>query len=434
MASSTNIILPTLRQDQASIILHPAKFKVVRCGRRWGKTVILESLAADAAARGKMVAVYAPVYATVAETYNHIEQILYPLIKTHKAGHEMRTTTGGGIDFWSLEVGGLFGRGREYDLILIDEAAFASNQTIQNWQTAISPTLWVRDGQAYVFSTPDEPELSNFFFALHEHDDFKYQDNRTGFKVFHRPSWYNPLIPRDVLRNEKRTKHPLAWRQEACAEFTDWKGAALFDLSTVCEFPSKCDYTFVTVDSALKSGSQHDGTAIMYWAYSDVRLAGAPKLFLLDWEIHQIDSALLIGMMKNVLARAHQLNTMVNSRHGFGGCHIEDKASGITLLQQAQMDGLPCHAINSVYTSMGKDERALAIVNSVFAKDVQFTRYAYDKVMPFKGETKNHALSQISKFRIGDKDAHKRADDLFDTFAYGVIQSLKPEIRLRKAA
>jgi hypothetical protein len=38
--------------------------------------------------------------------------------------------------------------------------------------------------------------------------------------------------------------------------------------------------------------------------------------------------------------------------------------------------------------------------------------------------TKNHLVQQISGFRIGDPDAHKRADDLLDATVYGVAIGL----------
>lgn len=50
--------------------------------------------------------------------------------------------------------------------------------------------------------------------------------------------------------------------------------------------------------------------------------------------------------------------------------------------------------------------------------------YAYDKVTEYKGMTRNHLLSQVCSYRIGDKDAAKRSDDLLDTFTYGVIIGL----------
>jgi hypothetical protein len=121
------------------------------------------------------------------------------------------------------------------------------------------------------------------------------------------------------------------------------------------------------------------------------------------------------------LARQH------NAVQGFQGLYVEDKASGPVLIQEAQLAGMPVDAINSKYTAVGKDARAMAIVNVVASGMVGWSPYAFDKAQEFKGETVNHALRQVVKYRIGDPDAHKRADDLFDAWAYGCILALKPD-------
>jgi len=41
-----------------------------------------------------------------------------------------------------------------------------------------------------------------------------------------------------------------------------------------------------------------------------------------------------------------------------------------------------------------------------------------------KGKRKNHLISQVTGFRIGDPDAAKRADDLADCYMYGLIIGL----------
>ena len=69
----------------------------------------------------------------------------------------------------------------------------------------------------------------------------------------------------------------------------------------------------------------------------------------------------------------------------------------------------------------GKDQRALMIEPHVSAGRVKFARTAYAKQMEFKGAVYNHALSQITGFRLFDRKASKRADDLADAFMYAVL-------------
>ena len=75
---------------------------------------------------------------------------------------------GGKIDFWVTNDNKLAGRGREYEIILIDEAAFTKSPEMLHeiWPKSIKPTLLTTKGRAYVFSTPDGVDEENFFYAI----------------------------------------------------------------------------------------------------------------------------------------------------------------------------------------------------------------------------------------------------------------------------
>src|SRR5512139_3813238 len=55
-------IIPDLRRVQRKIALCPARFKVVACGRRWGKTTLGLAMAVNHALRGHRVWWVAPTY------------------------------------------------------------------------------------------------------------------------------------------------------------------------------------------------------------------------------------------------------------------------------------------------------------------------------------------------------------------------------------
>ena len=69
---------------------------------------------------------------------------------------------------------------------------------------------------------------------------------------------------------------------------------------------------------------------------------------------------------------------------------------------------------------MGKDERAMNASGYVHNDKVKICAPAYEKVTVYKEVSRNHQVAQITGFRLGDKDAAKRADDLLDTFTYGI--------------
>ncbi|WP_143282773.1 hypothetical protein [Burkholderia cenocepacia] len=430
---SQTIKLPNLRPDQWGIAFSDHQWNVVRCGRRYGKSYILRYLAGDALLKGQLVGVYAPQFATLTKTYNEIYGDIEPVVTGSNKGHLIESkVTGGGIDFWSLE-SGLFGRGREYDLLLFDETAFTKDGTLEIYRDAISPVVATRPGfRMFSFSTPLVMDLSNFFYALHEHKDYKWNpkigaDNYERFKVHHRPSWCNPLVDDKWLRGEYRKRSALSWRQEIEGEFVDWSGISLFPNPNKPVDPHpRYDAVFAVIDTAMKSGIEHDGTACMWLGYSDV--FGPDNLHILDWEVTSLDASGQYDWLKRILNHGEALARHYKSHQGFTVAYIEDKQSGIVLLQQGKESGLPVEAINSKFTALGKDERMRICVDPVHANRVKFVHESFNKLVEFKNESKNHALKQILSYRIGDKEAYKRADDLADCFAYSVIQTLVPEL------
>jgi len=184
-------------------------------------------------------------------------------------------------------------------------------------------------------------------------------------------------------------------------------------------YPSRCDQVFAVVDTALKDGLEHDGTAVIYYARNKIH--GTP-LVILDWDVIQISGDLLEQWLPLVNRRAEELAQQVKAREGFVGTYVEDKASGIVLIQQAQRRGMPVYKIDGALTSMGKDGRALSVSGYVYSGMVKITQYAYDKVSIYRNQSRNHFLSQICGYRIGAKTQHQQ--DLLDCFCYGCAIAL----------
>lgn len=417
------VTIPTLHSGQVAIWQARQKLNVVRCGRRWGKTKQMVTIAANAAAYGLKAGIFTPEHKQLREPYEELLSILLPIkAQASKNAGTIWTTTSGLIDFWPLTDNELAGRGREYDLILGDEAAFTKNgQMMGIWNRSIKPTMLTRPkSSAWFFSTPNGNDPENFFWQL-------CNGENNGFKEHYAPTSSNPFVPAIELEKERLTSHPLVFQQEFLAEFVDWSGIAFFSADKLLadgqpvEYPPFCDSVFAVIDSAVKGGKEHDGTAVSYWAYSP---HGAHPLICLDWDVIQIDGALLETWIPNVFANLERLAAMCRARFGSSGAWIEDAQSGSILLQQCANRGYPAKALPSDLTAAGKDGRALNAANPVYRGEVKFSRHAFEKTTEFKGTHRNHLLSQVVGFRIGDKAAANRADDLFDTFTYAVAISL----------
>jgi hypothetical protein len=178
---------------------------------------------------------------------------------------------------------------------------------------------------------------------------------------------------------------------------------------------------FAVIDTASKTGTEHDATAVTFFS---LERHGAPfPLMILDWDLVQIEGALLETWLPIVFKRLEELAAQCCARMGSLGALIEDKNSGTILLQQALRRGMLATAIDSKLTAMGKDERALNVSGYVHRGVVKYTDYAFNKVSTYKRRTKNHLIDQIESFRMGDKDS-QREDDLLDAFCYGIAVSL----------
>jgi hypothetical protein len=421
MASQPKLIkepinLPPFHKGQQDAFDAATRFFAVRCGRRWGKTAMMQNIACAAAALGEKIGWFAPDYKIQSEAFREITDYLAPMIKSSsKIDGIIQTYTGGRIDFWTLE-NERAGRSRKYHKAFIDEAAFTKPNMLKVWQTAIKPALLDYQGSCITASTPNGVDSENFFWQV-------CNDPEHGFTSYHAPTHTNPFLPQEELLKLEKENHPLVFRQEYLAEFVDWSGEAFFSLDKMLkdgkpvDYPIKCDAVYAVIDTAVKGGKENDGTAIIYFALN--KLYGQP-IIILDWDIIQIDGALLESWMPSVFERLEEFAKVTQARHGSVGTFIEDAAAGSILIQQGRTRGWDTHAIDSGLTSVGKDERAISVSGHFHQEKIKISQYAFDKVMTFKNASRNHLISQVTSFRIGDKEAYKRADDLLDCFTYGI--------------
>ena len=379
---------------------------------------------------------------TASEVYSDLMRDLAPVLNARsKAEGVMRLKTGGRLDFWSLE-NPIPGRGRGYQRVVIDEAAFTrngDNKTVgammNLWESSIKPTLYDYGGEALACSNAAGRDPDNFFYNI-------CTDPQYGFHEYHATTMDNPLLPKR-LRSEdqdawllrraqfqaelKRDNDPLVYAQEYLAEFVDWSGVAFFSREKLLDqdrpipYPARCNTVFAVIDTASKTGTDNDATAVTFFALD--RHSGGMPLSILDWDIAQIEGAFLETWLPTVFLRLEELARSCGARRGSLGAFIEDKNSGTVLLQQARRRGLLARSIDSRLTAMGKVERAISVSGYVHRGLVKYSEHAFNKTSTYKRSSRNHLLDQVEGFRIGDKQGD-REDDLLDTFCYGIALAL----------
>jgi phage terminase large subunit-like protein len=377
----------------------------------FGKTI-----ACDGVIKGESIGWFAPDYKRLSEAYVEIANLLEPVRKAKSAvAGVFRAITGGRADFWTLNDINA-GRSRRYHKVFIDEAAFTGPEMMDIWEKAIMPTLLDYRGSAIVASNTNGSSQDNFLWQI-------CNEARHGFIEYHAPSSQNPYLPAEELERLKLNTPPLVFQQEYLAEFVDWSGVQFFSRDKMLvdgkpvPFPAHCDVVFATIDTATKTGKEHDGTAVNYWSLS--RNTGH-KLILLDWDLVQIDGSLLELWLPGIFMNLERLARETRARANVGA-FIEDKASGTILLQQAIRKGLDVHAVDSKLTALGKDERCISVSGYVYQGFVKISEPAHSKVVVYKGASRNHWLQQVLGYRIGVKD---QEDDNVDTFCYGCAIAL----------
>lgn len=394
---------------------------LIRAGRRYGKTSLLETAASKWAAKGLRVGWFSPSYKLLSPSYKRILRTIRPMVEhSNKTDGLIELEGGGQVEFWTLTDEDA-GRSRWYDKVIIDEASLVKRGLKMIWEASIAPTLLDRGGDCVMAGTPKGIDPENFFYEASE-------DARTkgplGFAEWYAPTADNPTLDKAEVALLKSKYPPLVYKQEFLAEFVNWSGDAFFLEASLLgpdgrgvAVPAKVDAIYAIIDSATKTGKEHDGTAVLYCALNVFE----NRLTILDWDIVQIEGDLLVNWLPGVFAHCEALAKRCNARRGSLGAFIEDKASGMILIQAAQRRGWPARAIDSNLTAVGKDERAISVSGYVFQGQVKMTAEAHEKVTTYKGQTKNHFLSQVTGFRIGLKD---QQDDLLDTMTYAAAIGL----------
>lgn len=179
--------------------------------------------------------------------------------------------------------------------------------------------------------------------------------------------------------------------------------------------PTRCDSVFAVIDTASKVGKGRDGTGVTYYSYNRYP---EEESRILDWDLIQIEAAVLEHWLPGVLERCEQLATECRARYGTTGAWIEEKDSGIVLLQQAENRGLLAQPIQTKLTQIGKDGRALYVSGYINKGMMKITQEPYDKTVSYHGRTRNHFWWQATNFRMG-YGTPTDEDEMFDTLCYG---------------
>jgi hypothetical protein len=289
------INLPNPHPKQRAFIESKAKRRVVRAGRRGGKTVGISIYAVQKFLEGKRVLYAAPTSEQIDRFWTEVSRALQEPIDAkvfvknetkhtiELAGTEQRIRAKTAWNADSL-------RGDYADELLLDEYQLMNEDA---WRVVGAPMLLDNDGNATFIYTP--PSLHSR--STTKADDPQHaaklwkrakSDTSGRWEVFHFSSHDNPHISTEALAEISKDMTSLAIRQEIMAEDVDEAPGALWkrldiELNRVVKAPDSMSRIVVGVDPSATSGGDEAGIITAgrqgddYYTMADDSLQGSPE-------------------------------------------------------------------------------------------------------------------------------------------------------------
>ena len=223
--AQVEITLPPLHPSQQEIAKSKARFRVVCCGRRWGKTMLGIVVCLQSALKGGRVWWVAPSYKQALEGWSYLQRLVVQMpasiAKTQVSELTVKFVGGGSIQVRTGDNPDNL-RGAGLDGVVLDEAATMKQEA---WDLVLRPALADKQGWAMFISTPQH---FNWFYNLFE----MAENDKTGtWAAWQRPTWDNPFIAQSEIDAAQRDMLPEDFDQEFGASFTAVGGAVFRLLS-----------------------------------------------------------------------------------------------------------------------------------------------------------------------------------------------------------
>lgn len=201
------ITLKKPHKAQRQVLESKARFVVLMCGRRWGKSLICQNISIQDALQGKLVAYITPTFQLAKVFFEDMSKIIPTEAATiNKSDLTFHFVTGGVIRFFTGEkLDNL--RGQKFHRAILDEAPYIRNLE-QGWLNSIRPTLTDFKGSALFVSTP---RGKDFFYSLYMKQG---EDNWQSFKF---TTYDNPHIDKAEIDEARKQLPAPVFEQEYLA-------------------------------------------------------------------------------------------------------------------------------------------------------------------------------------------------------------------------
>jgi len=408
--TSLTVTLPPLHDKQEVIHQDPSRFKMVRAGRRFGKTKLGVREIVEAALSGGRAWWVAPTYKLAKPGWRDLRFLAdqIPGAEVRRGSMEIVFPGGGEAAIRTAQDPSNL-RAEGLDYVVLDEAAYQPEDV---WKEVLRPTLVDRRGHALFISTP--AGMQGWLYELwHQHE------GNDDWGLHHYSSYDNPYLDPAELDGLREEMGELLFAQEILAEFVELSGSIIrrawikyfnegeitvendegedeqrsvyfLDDGTTVEKADCSNY--ITCDPALSTKETADYTVFAVWAKTPKIDGRQYRLLLHVMRVH-LEAPDVISTGAELLTAWHA------SWIGF-----ESVAFQAALVQYARRDGLPAHKLKA---DKDKVTRALPLISQLKATLVQFLAGA-------------HWLEELERELLFFPDGPH--DDQVDALAYGAVE------------
>ena len=193
-----------------------ARFRVLACGRRWGKTRLGSALCIQTATRGGRAWWVAPTYPVATVGWRLVRRLAMQIPGAEiRQGDRLVVLPGGGeVQVRSADNPDSL-RGEGLDFVVMDECAFMKEEAFTE---ALRPALSDRKGRAMFISTP---KGRNWFWRLWQRCIDDHDHEWHGWQL---PTGDNPFIDPAEIEAARQGLPERIFSQEYLAQFVDDAG------------------------------------------------------------------------------------------------------------------------------------------------------------------------------------------------------------------
>ena len=370
MTTTLDVVLPRPHAEQERFIRSTAKRKIVRAGRRGGKTVGVAIYAVEKFLEGKRILYAAPTVDQIHRFWTEITRALAEPIeaKIYYVNQSMHIIELAGTEqriraktAWNADTL----RGDYADELLLDEWQLMDETA---WSEVGAPMLLDNDGNVTFIYTPPSlhsRSVSKARDPQHAAKMFKAAklDKSGRWETFHFASHANPHISEAALQDITQDMSDVAYRQEIKAEDIEeapgslWKRADI-DANRVTKAPEGLSRIVVGVDPSASSTGDEAGIVTCgrkgddYYTLADDSIQGSPE----TWA-----AAAITAFFR------HKADCIIAEKNN-GGEMVENVINQAVINAKARGEDIGHVPVRLVWASRGKATRAEPI--SAIAENV----------------------------------------------------------------